>query len=228
MSDIFREVDEALQQDKAAKAWKEYGPTLMACAVIIVLSTAASTAFMTWNKYRNASETARLVTAMESGEGSAALLQEIAKDTRGKHEAIALMTAAGMVADKKEYKEAAALYKQAYENGAPDALDGLARVLYVRSTLAANENAAADDLLSVLKPVANDKNSPWQWPAKIDAALITAHMTKDYAAAAAYLNGAEETTDLPSTLSSRAIALHQLYSAQAGIATAAPKQDTQG
>ena len=33
MSDIFREVDEALSREKAAKFWKIYGPTLIGCAI---------------------------------------------------------------------------------------------------------------------------------------------------------------------------------------------------
>lgn len=225
MSDIFREVDEALQQEKAAKFWKEYGPTLMVCAVIIVLSTAALTAFMTWNKHRNAGETARLVEAMENQETAAAMLQDVAKDTRSKHETLALLTAAGMLGKKKEFAQAAALYKQAYENGASGGLEGLARILYVRSTLASNTEAKPDDLLDTLKPVLNDDTGPWQWPAKIDAALIAAHLQKNYTAAAAHLQGAEDAANLPPSLSARAQALHQLYSAKA---SAEPKKDTQG
>ena len=41
MSDIFREVDEALNKEKAAQFWKNYGPTLLLAAVILVASTAA-------------------------------------------------------------------------------------------------------------------------------------------------------------------------------------------
>lgn len=218
MSDIFREVDEALQQEKAAVFWKEYGPTLMAAAVIVVLSTAATTAFMTWNHHRNAGETARLVAAMEDQNAAATMLQDIAKDSRGKHEALALITAAGMLGEKNDYAQAATLYKQAYENGAPGHFDGLARVLYVRSTLASGADSQADDLLATLKPVLNDKNNPWQWPAKIDAALIAAHLQKDYKAAAAHLQGADA-AQLPPSLAQRAAALEQLYSAKAADQT---------
>lgn len=225
MSDIFREVDEALQQEKAAKFWKEYGPTLLAGAVIVVLSTAASTGFMAWNKHRNASETARLVEAMENQDTAAAMLQDVAKDTRSKHETLALLTAAGMLGEKKEYTQAAALYKQAYENGARGNLDGLARILYVRSTLASGADANADDLIAALKPVLNDDGNPWQWPAKIDAALIAAHLQKDYKAAAAHLQGADAIADVPPSLAQRAAALEQLYSAKAAANT---QKDTQG
>ena len=40
MSDIFREVDEALQRDKAEKFWKEYGNTLLMALVLLVIGTA--------------------------------------------------------------------------------------------------------------------------------------------------------------------------------------------
>lgn len=226
MSDIFREVDEALQQEKAAKVWKEYGPTLIAGAFIVVLATGATTAFKAWNHSRNADETSRLVTALEETNPSPATLLDIAKDTRGNHESLALFTAAGLVADKKDYAPAAALYKQVFETGGtPSEISGLARVLYVRNVLAAGGDANADELLAALKPVLNDEGNAWRWPAKIDAALIAAHLQQDYKSAAAHLQGTDTATDLPPSLKQRAESLYQLYTAKI---PAEPKKDTQG
>ncbi len=215
MSDIFREVDEALQQEKAAKFWQEYGPTLVGAALIIVIATGAGVSYRAWNHHRNAGETARLVTVMEQTNPSPADLQKIAQDTRGKHEALALFTAAGLLADKQDFAPAAALYKEIYEDrSTPRELSDLARVMHVRSALSASGDAKADDLIATLQPVLRDDKSVWQWPAKIDAALIAAHLQKDYKAAAAHLNGAEDALNLPPSLSQRAQSLHQLYTAQ--------------
>lgn len=40
MGDIFREIDEELRQEKAAKLWKKYGNYVIAAAVLIVLAVA--------------------------------------------------------------------------------------------------------------------------------------------------------------------------------------------
>lgn len=230
MSDIFREVDEALQQEKLVKIWKEYGPTLIAAAILLVLSTAATTAWVSWNSSRNASETARLVEAMEkTTPDTATALQDVAKDTRGNHAALALLSAAGLHADKQEFDQAAALYQQAYEeSGAPRELRDLARLLFVRSTLAAAKDTASADLLKVLAPVLDNEKSPWQWPAKIDAALISAHLDNDYAAAAAHLDGIKDAVGVPPSLAERAQSLLQLYTSLASANKDMPKKDPQG
>lgn len=229
MSDIFREVDDALQQEKVARIWNEYAPTILAAAVLMVVCTAGTTAWISWNGHRNATETGRLVQALESGDTATAKLQEVAEDTRGNHEAVALLTAAGMLGDKGEYEQAAALYQKAYEdNSAPRELRDLGRILYVRSQLAGGKSADAAPLLDTLKPVLDRDNGPFIWQARIDAALIAAHLNKDYAAAADYLKGVTDATDLPPSLMQRAQALQQLYSAEAGAVKAEPKKDQQG
>lgn len=240
MSDIFREVDEALQQEKLAKIWKEYGSTLILAAILLVVSTALTTVWVTWNHSRNATETARLVNAMEETDTAAQALQDIAEDTRSDHEAIALLSAAGMHADKGEYDQAAALYEQAYKDSSAEReLRDLARILNVRSILATQKEGeqkegtsetqpSAAALIEVLNPVLNNEKSPWQWPAKIDAALIAAHLEGDYKKAAAYLDGASQVTGLPPSLSTRATALWQLYAAQAAAQQDQPEKDPQG
>jgi hypothetical protein len=229
MSDIFREVDEALQQEKVAKVWNEYAPTIVAAAILMILTTAATTGWISWNAHRNATETGRLVQAIENGDSAATKLQEVAEDTRGNHEAVALLTAAGILGDKKEYEQAAALYQKAYEDrSAPRELRELSRILYVRSQLAAGKTTDAAPLLDVLKPVLASEKSPWIWQAKIDAALIAAHLGNDKKAAAAYLQGVDEATNVPPSLLERAQALLQLYTAEGGAVPAEAKKDQQG
>lgn len=49
MADIFREVDEELQQERAATLWKKYGGWVIALAVGIVLAVAGNVA---WREYQ--------------------------------------------------------------------------------------------------------------------------------------------------------------------------------
>lgn len=212
MSDIFREVDEALQQERLAKFWKEYGSTAIAAAIVLVLSTAATTGWKSWDNRRDSQETARLVEALESDD-AAPLLEKLAGDTRDSHEQIALLTAAGLRDEKQEPEQALALYKQAYETGGD--LGALARILYVREAMAQKEPPEAAALLEVLEPLLKDDASPWIWHARLDAATIAAHNGKDYKGAAAYLEPFEEAKGLPASLSQRGQALLQLYTLEA-------------
>lgn len=213
MSDIFREVDEALQKEKMERLWKEYGPTLIAAAIILVISTAVMVGYRTWNSNQNKQETAKLVSAMNDAEIAAAM-EKVAGETRKGHEAIALLTAASTHAEKKDFTKAAALYKQVTEDSStPDILSDLAAILYSRAAqLAVTSDAAPDykELLKTVEPVAKDGKSPFQLQAKVEAALLYGDGLKDYTAALDLLKGFE-TEAAPDSLKEKALALKHVY-----------------
>lgn len=214
MSDIFREVDEALQRDKAEKLWKEYGSTLLMAAVLLVIGTAAGVAWRSWDHGRNEAETARIITAM-NGKEDVAALQAVIGDSRTGPETIALLSAAGRLQDEGKSAEAAALYKQAAENrSTPKDLRDLARIRFVRIAPDA-DNAQK---LSVLEPVLGNDKSAFVWEARIEAALIEADH-KNYAAALGHLAPFKEAMgSLTPSLSDRASALRQVYTQANGKA----------
>lgn len=203
MSDIFREVDEALQQEKLAKIWADNKSTIIAAIAILILSTLAATAYRNWDASRDAKETARLMEAMESAKPQQAL-QEILKDTRNGHEALGLMISAGLLVDEDKPQEAAALYKQAAENrSTPKNLRDLARILY-------NQHAAEPNL-EILQPLlANDK-SPWIWHARLQAAVITRQSASDTSGALEYLEPFKNAAAIPVSLQQRAEAIEHVY-----------------
>ncbi len=208
MSDIFREVDEALQREKAEKFWKDYGSTILMAAVLLVVGTGVGVAWRTWDHGRNESETARLVSAVDK-EINTAELQKVIGDSRDGPEAIALLTAAGQLQTDGKNAEAAKLYKQAAESrGTPKDLRDLSRLLFVRVTT----DTDAAGKLAVLKPVLDNAKGPFLWQARIEAALIEAN-TQNYKAALDHLAPFKDATDtVPSSLTDRAAALRQLYS----------------
>lgn len=226
MSDIFREVDEALQKEKAAKFWKEYGPTLIAAAVIVVLSTAATTAYRTWDSSRNKAETAKLVAAAEDKDIAVAM-ESAAADTRTGHKAVALMNAGGQHAQKKDFAKAADLYNSvASDKSAPDDLRDLASIYYVRSALLNDPKTDAKTLLDRLLPVAKNEKSAFHLQAKLEAALLYGETLKDYTAALALLTGfdADKGTD---SLQEKATALKHVYEyelAKDSAKTSSPQQ----
>lgn len=210
MSDIFREVDEALQKEKVEKLWKEYGPTVIMAAVLLVAATAAAVGWRSWNTAQNQKETAKLISAMEDKDMTAAM-EKVAGETRKGHEAIALLTAAGKHAENKDFTKAAALYKQITDDSrTPGALSDLAAVLYSRAIQLAGSDTDYKELLKIVEPVAKDDKSPFQLQAKVEAALLYGDGLKDYTAALDLLKGFDKES-APDSLKEKALALKHVY-----------------
>ncbi|HPF78346.1 MAG TPA: tetratricopeptide repeat protein [Alphaproteobacteria bacterium] len=203
MSDIFREVDEALQQEKIEKIWKEYRSTIIAAVAILIVSTAATTAYKSWNAGRNAEETARLIQAMESDKPAEAI-KDVIGDTRNSHESLAMMSNAGMLLDQGKTAEAAAIYKRVADNkSTPRDFRDLARLLYT-------QHADKPDI-DILKPVLANEKSPWVWHARLQAAVIAGEQNNDTAQALEYLKPFDSVTTIPLSLKQRAQALEHVY-----------------
>ena len=211
MSDIFREVDEALQQEKMAKIWKEYGPTLVLAAILMVLTTGLTTAYRAWDSSRNQQETAKLVLASEQKDIASAM-EKAAGDSRDGHKAIAFLNAAAKYADKKDFTKAATLYKElADDSSIPHDLRDLSSIFYVRAALLAPGKAPAlDSLIQRLLPIDGNDRSPFQKQAKLETALLYGNGMKDYTKALELLKGFGEETGEDS-LNEKAAALTHLY-----------------
>lgn len=211
MSDIFREVDEALQKEKAERFWKEWGSVLISAAVLLVLSTAATTAYHAWDKSRDEKETAKLLAALQSEEPVPAL-QAAAQDTRMAQETMAKMISASMMVQNGQIEKAAQSYKSLFENqAAPDPFDAIARILYVRTSLSLNTKPGADEMLVLLAPVIEDAENPYKWQARLDAAMINGALKGDYVQALSLLKPFAEEENLQQNLKDRAAKLSQLY-----------------
>lgn len=215
MSDIFREVDEALQREKAEKFWKEYGPTVILSIIVLILSTAGMTAYRTWDSWRNQQETQKLVAAANDTDIAAAM-EKAASETRKGHEAIALMNAAAAHAAAKDFVKAAALYDQAAsDKSTPDELRDLSAILSTRAAVlvgtAPDYKALAEKLVTIAK---NDK-SVFQQQAKLDAALLYGDGLKDYTTALDLLTGFDADS-ISDSLKEKANALKHVYEFERG------------
>ena len=220
MSDIFREVDEALQQEKLAKIWKAYGPVLVLAGATLILATAGFSAYRHWDGSADRRETGELITAAES-DNAAAALEKAAADTRDGHKAVALMNAAGKEADDKQFAKAAALYDEvAKDGGAPSELRDLAAILHVRAALLGAGDTAPDYkvLAERLLPIARNDKSPFRMQAKLEAASLYGDGLKDYKQALSLLDGFDDST--ADSLKEKASALKNVY--QYELSKAAP------
>lgn len=202
MTDIFEEVDQALKKEKFEKIWEEYKTTIIACIAILIFGTAAGSAYHGWNNTRNGIETAKLLNALDQKNPDQALSIATEK-TRINHKAIGLLNAASVLKDEDKNDQALQIYAQLIETkSAPKALRDLARILYSQS--------GGGEALAYLKPLLADNKSPWQWHAKIEAAVIEGEK-ENYAAALGYLKEFETQTTLPLSLKQRGDALRHVY-----------------
>ena len=212
MSDIFREVDEALQREKVAKLWKEYGSVILACALALILGTAANTGYRAYKTHANQKETGKLVLAAEETDIAAAM-EKAATDTDGGHKAIALMNAAAQYAKAENFAKASELYDAvSKDSSSPDELSDLATILHVRALLLQKSENSPDvkKLAERLAEVANDNGSSFRFQAKLDAALLYGNVLKDYTKALTLLEGFEENGPSDS-LKEKATALKHVY-----------------
>lgn len=202
MTDIFEEVDEALKKEKFEKIWEEYKTTIIACVAILIVGTGAGSAYHGWNNSRNGEETAKLLSALDQDNPDQALIEATTK-TRNNHKAVGLLNAASLLKEENKTEEATKIYAELIETrSAPKTLRDLTRILYSQS--------GGGDALTYLKPLLADSKSPWQWHAKIEAAVSEANQG-NYNEALGYLKGFESQNNLPASLKQRGEALRHVY-----------------
>lgn len=213
MSDIFREVDEALQKEKAAAFWKNYGPTLVLAAILMVASTGITTAYLAWKSSSHQNDTAKLVAAAEQKDIAAAM-EQAGQEMDGGHKAVALMNAAAKFAEKKDFAKASANYEAvANDKSAPQDIRDLANIFYTRAAILAAGDTAPDykALADRLSPIAKNTKSAFRAQAQLEAATLYGNGLKDYTGALELLKGFD-TESAADSLKEKADALKHVYS----------------
>ncbi|MGZ9107217.1 MAG: tetratricopeptide repeat protein [Micavibrio sp.] len=211
MSDLLQDIDNAIKQEKAEKFWRENGPYMLGGALMLVVFTAAFTAWNSWQLKVNTRQTNLLVSAMETPYPETALAAA-AQALDGKHKAMAQLQAAGHQAKGENPEAAIALYKTvAADNSAPSIWRDLATLMAVRLEWNPGlDQAKAQALYNDLKPLLSD-NNPWHLHATLQAAMITGDSLGDYKTALGLLGGLLSNAATPQSLKDRARALDHLY-----------------
>lgn len=211
MTDILREVDEAMRVEKLTRLWQEHGSAVLAGIAALILGTAAHSAWNAWTTHQNIASTTALLEALGS-EHPLNNLETLANSEQGKSRHLALITAAAQAINEKKYPEAQAFYQALIaEKSAPPLLRDLAIVQSVNLTLDHTPDAKAEELLATLRPVMQNKKSPWQGQAVLTGALVKAHKSNDQEGAIADLKLIVAHEDWPSSLRQRAQALIDTY-----------------
>ncbi|MDR6289764.1 MULTISPECIES: tetratricopeptide repeat protein [Inquilinus] len=173
MTDIFREVDEALREDRVKAIWSRYGTLIIAGAVAVVAATGAYVGWRSYSQSQAESQTRALVQAQAQAvadpKNAVAAYAAVAADSNADHAALARLLEARADLDAGKRDAAGDLYQQiAGDSGVNPAIRDLAKLYAVMARLDDGDPAT---LAGELAPLAAD-TSPWRFLAREQQGLL--------------------------------------------------------
>ncbi len=174
MSDIFREVDEDLRQERYAKLWSRYGKYVIGAAVVFVVVAAIIIAYQNIVENRRQAEGQRFAEALGMARQGAAAqaataFNRLADESGSGYRALSRLQAAAALVKAGQTAEAVEVYNRLAADGSVEPiLRGLGGLL---GAMHAFESASDQDMLARLAPlVLND--GPWRYSARELQALV--------------------------------------------------------
>ncbi|NNG02690.1 MAG: tetratricopeptide repeat protein [Inquilinus sp.] len=173
MADIFREVDEALKEDKAKVLWQRYGSAAIAIVVLVVLATGGYVFWQDYSLRRDQERTAALMAAVElaDAERSAAVdaLERLADEAGDRQGLLARLHGAALLAEAGDTAAAVAAYRELADDRSVAApWRDLGRFLAVLHDLESGDRNALTEELAPLMV----EESPWRHSARELEGLI--------------------------------------------------------
>jgi hypothetical protein len=155
MADIFREIDEDVRRDRALDAWKKHGNKFIGLAILVVLATAAWTAYQKWQVSQSEAAGARYEEALQlakTGKTDEAetAFADIAKNSPGGYATLARFRAAAETAKADREKGIKAFEALAADTTLTPLLRDMARL---RIGMLGVDSLSRDDLKSRLDPL---------------------------------------------------------------------------
>jgi hypothetical protein len=173
MADIFREVDEAVREDRAKILWQRYGRLAVAVVLLIVGGTAGWVWWQDYSLGRQQQATAALAGALGQGGGStleaADALGSVAATAGGEIAMIARLYEAALLAEAGDREAAVTVYGQVAEDGGVPALwRDYARLMSVLHRIDRGDPATLQAMLGPL----GEPDNPWRFTARELAGLL--------------------------------------------------------
>ncbi len=211
MTDILREVDEAMRVEKMARMWEEHKTVLITGITALILGTAAHSAWNAYDASKKRESTGAFISALDSAK-PLEQLEKLATEESGSNRSLPLMSAASKAVAAGKFTEAIGFYDSVIKDkNAPAIFRDLAIVQKANLSLDHVEGTKASDLIAAVDPVASNAKSPWQGQALMTRAVIKAHAGNDLAAAIADLKLVTANDATPDSLRQRAQALIDTY-----------------
>lgn len=215
MSDIFREVEEEVRQERLQKWWKKYGNYVVAGVSILVIGVAG---WKLWERYDQQQrvkasseiESAAQISAAGQYDMAAEAYAKIAKKAPGGYGLVAQLSQADELLASGRTGDAVALYMKIAETDKA----GLGQVARIRAAWAQGDKLSTAELKTLLAPV-NDASSKWRFMAR---ELLAYRALKDGQTAVAEKEFASlaAATEAPGSLRQRAEAMSILLRTSGG------------
>lgn len=210
MADIFREVDEELQQERAASLWNKYGGWVIAVAVGIVLAVAGNVFWRDYQAGQQADQAAAYADAAallqeDKPREAAAAFSALAETGGDGYAAIARLSQAAALVEAGDVSGASDVYMTiAADSSVPAPYGDLARLHGVRLRVGTVDSATLrGDLAPILAP-----GNPW-YPLAREVEAAIAVSAGERSTAIEILKGLADDAATPGRLRTRASELLQ-------------------
>ncbi|ODA66473.1 hypothetical protein A7A08_02596 [Methyloligella halotolerans] len=187
--DLFREVDQAVRQERYRLIWDRFGYYILAVAALIVLVVAGYRGWVYWQEKQAKETGAEFVSALElaqaqNTEKAEKAFEKLAEDAPQGYETLARFQIAAAEADAGKTKEAVAKYDAIAEDGSVDPI--LRGNAIVQAATLRLPEADYAEMERRLEPLINE-NSPWRYSAH-DLLGLSAYRTGDMETAQDHFN----------------------------------------
>lgn len=197
MSDLLREVDEMMKQERVERFWKENSTLIVTIIAALILGTAGVSGYKSWNQGVQEKQTTALIEAIE-GENFPEDLEGKFQDSRQEVKKLALLIGAGTYQDQGDTEKALDLYKKAASFDANPELQGLAMLMQIRLDQELNSDEKTELLDQIIF-----KKGPWTVFAQFEKALIETE-NNNYDKALEHLNAVLASQAVPQSLLGKA------------------------
>lgn len=210
MSDAFREVDEALREDRAKALWRRYGAIALTTVALVIAAAAAWVWWQDQRESRAAAETASLL--QRSAMGDVGLLADLSQNATPGVAMLARFRAAHAAAATGNVADAVGWYEGLANNDdLPAVWRDYAAFMGAWLTLDDGDPAA---LRAVLEPLSAD-GQPLRFSAREALALLALREGRSVDAAALFADLAES-EETPPAIFRRAQELADYLAAEGG------------
>ena len=204
VSEIFKEVDEEVRQERYLQLWKQYGAYAIAGVAGVVVLTAG---FMGWQEYQRSAREAESVhytaalrlSRIGDTNAAADAFGDLAASTSSGYGVLARLQQAGALAPSSSTAAVELYDRIAADSGVPKVFRDLARL---RAAMLLIDTTAPNDLYPRFEPLIGDDN-PWRFVAREMKALVDLQAGNVEEARAAYKRLVDD-ADAPQGVRARA------------------------
>lgn len=228
MSDIFREVDEDIRQEKYRRLWDRFGPWVIGVAVLIVVGTGGYRGWLYWQETRSQSagdtfQEAIKLSEAQNYEEAAALYGEL-EDALGGYPALAQMRRASDLARSGQTEDAIAAFDAISADSS--LLAGLRHAATLRAGFLAVDSQPYDAIADRVEPLTGETD-PFRASAR-EILALSAWKNGDAETARKWISALEDDAETPVDVTRRVTLLADIIRASGGAAEAAPAAASEG